>query len=94
METVGIRELKNKLTYYLRLTKGGNRIIVTDRGTPMAILQSIDRITNRSGMEQRLASLAKRGMVTLPLKKGKLPPFKALKATGKPTSQIILEDRR
>ena len=94
METVGIRELKNKLTYYLRLTKGGNRIIVTDRGTPMAILQSIDRITNRSGMEQRLASHAKRGMVTLPLKKGKLPPFKALKATGKPTSQIILEDRR
>jgi prevent-host-death family protein len=94
METVGIKELKNKLTYYLKLTKEGNKIIVTERGTPVAILQSIDRIRNNAGIEERLASLAKRGMVRLPLKKGKLPPFKSVKATGKPASEIIIEDRR
>ena len=44
METVGIKELKNKLTYYLKLTKGGSKIIVTDRGSPVAIIQSIDRM--------------------------------------------------
>ena len=94
METVGIKELKNKLTYYLKLTKEGNKVIVTDRGAPVAIMQSIDHIKNNGGVEERLASLAKRGMLRLPLKKGKLPPFKSVKVTGKAASKIILEERR
>jgi len=94
METVGIKELKNKLTYYLKLTKEGSKIIVTDRGSPVAIIQSIDRMRNKTGIEERLASLAKRGMLRLPLKKGKLPPFKSVKAAGKPASEIIIEERR
>jgi len=93
-ETVGIKELKNKLTYYLKLTKGGSKIIVTDRGAPVAIIQRINRIRNKTGIEERLASLAKRGMLRLPLKKGKLPPFKSVKAPGKPASEIIIEERR
>jgi len=94
METVGIKELKNKLTYYLKLTKEGNKVIVTDRGAPVAIMQSIDHVKNNVGVEERLASLAKRGMLRLPLKKGKLPPFRSVKVTGKPASKIILEERR
>jgi len=49
---------------------------------------------NRTGIEERLASLAKRGMLRLPLKKGKLPPFKSVKAAGKPVSETIIEERR
>jgi prevent-host-death family protein len=75
METVGIRELKNRLIYYLKLTKEGNKIVVTDRGTPVAIIQSVNRMKNNRGMEERLALLAKRGMIRLPLRKGKFPPF-------------------
>ena len=85
---------ERELTYYLKLTKEGNKVIVTDRGTPVAILQSIDRVKNKVGVEERLASLAKRGMLRLPLKKGKLPPFKSVEASGKPTSEIIIEERR
>jgi len=94
METVGIRELKNKLTYYLKLTREGNKIVVTDRGTPVAVIQSIDRIRNNTSVEERLAALAKRGMVRLPQKRGKLPPFKSVKAIGKAASEIIIEERR
>ena len=94
MKMVGIKELKNKLTYYLKLTKEGNKIIVTDRGSPVEIIQSIDRVRNKTEIEVRLASLAKRGMLRLPLKKGKLPPFKSVKAAGKPVSEIIIEERR
>ena len=35
MHIVGVRESKNRLTYYLGLTKEGDRVIVTDRGAPM-----------------------------------------------------------
>jgi len=94
MEIVGIKELKNKLTHYLKLAKAGSKIIVTDRGAPVAIIQSIDRVKNHVGVEERLASLAKRGMLRLPMKKGKLPSFKSVKVTGKPASRIILEERR
>lgn len=94
METVGVKELKNRLTYYLKLTKEGSKIIVTDRGSPIAIIQSIDRRRGKSGVEERLCSLAKRGMLRLPLKKGRLSPFKSVKAIGKPASEIMMEERR
>ena len=37
MQLVGIRDLKNRLAYYLGKVKKGNNIIVTDRGMPVAI---------------------------------------------------------
>ena len=94
METVGIKELRNRLTYYLKLTKEGSKIIVTDKGSPVAIIQSIDRMRNKMVVEEKLAFLVKRGKLKPPLKKGKLPPFKSVKAAGKPASEIIIEERR
>ncbi len=36
MQRVGIRELKNHLSEYLRLVAGGESIVVTDHGRPVA----------------------------------------------------------
>jgi len=36
VRTVGIRELKNKLSEYLRHVREGDAVIVTDRGVPIA----------------------------------------------------------
>jgi prevent-host-death family protein len=94
MEVAGIKELKNKLTYYLRLTRQGNKIIVTDRGSPVAIIRSVDEIEENEDVEERLASLAKRGMLRLPLKRGKFKKFKAFQVPGKSASEIIIEERR
>ncbi len=38
METVGIRELKNKLSAYVRKVEAGDVVIVTDRGRMVAEL--------------------------------------------------------
>jgi len=35
---VGIRELKNRLTHYISLIKRGEEVVVTERGSPVAIL--------------------------------------------------------
>ncbi|MBI1959804.1 MAG: type II toxin-antitoxin system prevent-host-death family antitoxin, partial [Candidatus Rokubacteria bacterium] len=40
MSSVGVRELKNRLTEYLRRTKRGEVVIVTERGLPIALLQA------------------------------------------------------
>ncbi|MBA3437515.1 MAG: type II toxin-antitoxin system Phd/YefM family antitoxin [Thermoleophilaceae bacterium] len=37
-KTVGIRELRHDLSRYLRRVKGGERLVVTDRNRPVAVL--------------------------------------------------------
>ena len=95
MQSVGIRDLKSRLTHYLRLIKGGERLVVTERGKPVALIRPLDGTEAKATVEERLAVLAKQGKIRLPLKKGcfdlKTPP---IKVKGKPLSRIIIEDRR
>ena len=39
MKTVGIRELKNRLSEYIRLVRAGETVLVTDRGVVVAELR-------------------------------------------------------
>jgi prevent-host-death family protein len=94
MEMVGIKELKNKLTHYLKLTRKGDRIIVTDRGAPVAVLHGIDGADTDASVEERLAAFAGKGMVKLPAKPIPLAPFRPIRIKGKPASAIIIEERR
>jgi prevent-host-death family protein len=93
MNTVGIRELKNRLSYYLSLTKKGEEVVVTERGVPIALLQPITQAKDATSLEARLARLAALGLVTLPTKP--IPKrLKTIAASGPPASQAILEERR
>lgn len=93
MASVGIRELKNRLTHYLRLTKQGEEVVVTERGQPIALIQPIGSAERPLSLEARLAKLAARGLVTLPTRRP-LEKVRAANATGRPISRTILEDRR
>ena len=94
METVGIRELKNRLTYYVGLTKKGAKVIVTERGTPVAVLHNLENPDADAGVDEKLALLARKGHIKLPDTQNKLKPLKPIKAKGRPLSEIIIEDRR
>jgi prevent-host-death family protein len=43
MSVVGIRELKSGLSKYLKRVAAGERITVTERGNPVAVLIPVDR---------------------------------------------------
>ena len=94
MHYVGVRELKNRLTYYLRLTREGDNVIVTDRGRPMAILHTVETMEETAGVEERLVSLAGKGLVRLPRPKTRLSQSRPRKIKGKAVSALITEDRR
>jgi prevent-host-death family protein len=94
MHYVGVRELKNRLTYYLRLTRQGDNVIVTDRGKPMAILHAVESVEETAGPEERLASLAAKGLVRLPVQHVKASDKQPAKVKGKAVSKMIIEDRR
>jgi len=93
MSTVGIRDLKNRLTRYLRQTKLGEEIVITERGEPIAIIQPIRNAKNAKSRDARLARLASRGIVTLPTRRP-LAKVRRVKVRGKPLSRTILEERR
>ena len=93
MSTVGVRELKNKLTQYLRRTKQGEELIVTERGKPIAIIQPIHSAGAVVSLEAKLARLAAQGRLSLPTRKP-LKKIRPLKISGPPISQTILQDRR
>ena len=93
MGAVGIRELKNRLTHYLSLTKKGEEVVVTERGVPIAVLQPITKAKHATSLEARLARLAVLGMVTLPTKPSP-KRLKTIAASGPPASKGILEERR
>jgi prevent-host-death family protein len=93
MGSVGIKELKNRLTYYIRLAKQGEELLVTERGKPVAIIQQLHSAKNVVSLDAKLAKLTDRGSATLPT----LRPLKNIRRTklrGAPVSRIILKDRR
>lgn len=93
MSSVGVKELKNRLTHYLQRTKKGEEVIVTERGKPIALIQSIKSAEHVVSLEARLAKLAAQGVITLPTEKP-LKTVRLVTVTGTPMSKAILEDRR
>ncbi len=93
MSTVGVKELKDHLTQYLRRTKQGEEVVVTERGKPIAIIQPIQSAGPVVSLQARLAKLAARGLLTLPTRKP-LKKVRRVRVSGPPISRTILEDRR
>ena len=66
---------------------------VTERGRPVAVLQSVQNLDRAAALETRLARLAALGIVTLPTRKG-FGRARPLRISGPSVSRAILEDRR
>ena len=92
MSIVGITELKNRLTHYLRLTQKGEEVIVTDRGQPVAVIHQITSDQLVLTREGRLAKLAAQGKICLPSRK--LPTrLKPVAYNGPSMAQAVIEAR-
>lgn len=92
--SVGVKELKDKLTHYLAIAREGGRVIVTDRGKPVAVVGSLGRDKGKESVGERLAKMARAGLVIPPSASGAFPRIKRAKIKGKPLSQTVIEDRR
>ena len=86
---VGARELKVRLGQYLRRVRQGHRLVVTDRGQPVAELRPIG---GEAGAEAALVELEARGVVTRPSRK-RLPPFRPIDSRGGELSAAVVENR-
>jgi len=89
MGEVGIKALKDHLSEYLRRARDGERIVVTDRGAPVAVLAPVEE-----GAEVQWAwELVRSGGASWGGGKprGSADPPKV---RGKLASEMVIEDRR
>ncbi len=92
MVTVGVKDLKNRLSHYLRLVRSGELVVVTDRGRPIAELGGPGRVASPGDTDSRLLLLASRGIVTLPDRRGPRR-FRPIRYSGPPMADALAEDR-
>ena len=66
MATVGIRELKNHLSKYVRQVEGGDVVVVTDRGRIVAELRP--PAERRTDIHPGLLEMERKGLIRLATK--------------------------
>ncbi len=66
MKAVGVKELKARLSEYLRYVKAGRSVLVADRGEVVAELRPLRGGRLGPSQDEPLAALAEAGQVTLP----------------------------
>lgn len=89
MKSAGIKDLKNRLSYYLREVKKGEKILITEREKIVAAIVPVENADEDS----KLLSLVREGFAAW---KGGKPvgSRNPVKIKGKTVSELIIEDRR
>jgi prevent-host-death family protein len=89
MGTVGVRDLKNRLSEFLRRAAGGERITVTDRGRPIAVLTPPDTPPD----DEHIRWMVREGLAAWGGGKPK-GASRPIRIRGRAISDTVLEDRR
>ena len=89
MSQVGVRELKNQLSRYLKRVQEGEEIVVTEHGRSVARLLPV----HTPSLKKDLAPLLRKGAVRWsggkPRGSSRRPVMQ-----GRPLSEMVVEDRR
>jgi len=92
MKTVGTRELKNRLSQYIRLVRKGETITVTARGKPVVNISPHTTKGDKSNRtENLLRRLEREGHLWRA--KGNARAFQPVVTKGKSASRMVREDR-
>ena len=89
MKTIGIRELKENLSRYMREVKTGVKIIVTDRKKEIAIIMPIEK----KEKEEKIYQLIQRGQASWSGGKPEGMTDRVV-SRGRSVSDAVIEDRR
>jgi len=86
---VGTRELKSKLSEYMRLVKSGQTILVTEHGKPIGQIVPV-----KASVEERLHAMVATGLAEWDGQK--LKPYKpvAINRGDRQVSDLVVEDRQ
>jgi prevent-host-death family protein len=90
MASVGVKQLKNHLSDYLSRVRNGERILITDRGRPIASLAAVAQ----AGVAERAWALVRSGRASWEGGKPRGSDRPARLAGRRSVSDMVIEDRR
>ena len=93
MKTVGVRELKNRLSEYLRIVRTGESVLITDRSEVIAEIVPPGRLASDASLPPGLMSLVRRGLVTLGSGSAGEYPALTRSKRGHSAAQLLDEER-
>ena len=94
MTSTGVRDLKDRLSHYLRLVERGESVLVTDHGRVVAELRPADRALARRPVA--FAALQEAGAVQRPAVRGDPLahwPTRAVRLAAGTAQRLINQDR-
>lgn len=95
MRTVGVRELKNRLSEYIRLARSGEGVLVTDRGQVVAELTPPGHGATDALVPAGLLALAKRNLLAIgaPADSDLYPALPRARRRKRTAAQLLQEER-
>lgn len=95
MRQVGLRELKDRLSEYVRLVRDGEIVEVTDRGSVVAELRAPSTVSDLEQRYPALAAMARQGRIRLPVQPNHPEAYPQLPSLTPPgtVARLLAEDR-
>lgn len=96
MESVGVRELRDRLSHYLRAVRQGGSVVVTVRGKPVACLVPVSprrKAVLSPELEKQMWELAAEGFLTWNGGAFQVPEPAAVNRNPQLLSDLVVEDR-
>lgn len=89
MTAVGIRELKNRISEYLRRVQVGERVVVAERGRPVAIISPL----SSTPADRRIEAMLRNGVARWGGGKPRGAP-RPPRVKGASVARAVIEGRR
>jgi len=94
MKSVGLRELKNRLSAYVREVRSGEGVLVIDRGEVVAELLPPGQGLHESGVTSGLMALERKGQLTLGASNGATMYPKLSPLLKRHRAAVLLDEER
>ncbi len=86
---LGLREANQRFSQAIRAVKAGEEVILTERGTPIAVIKPLSG-QNKAAALRRLQAA---GLLRPPAKRGPMPRWRPRRLKGEPFSRTLRQER-
>ena len=95
MKTVGVHELKNRLSEYIRQVRSGEGVLVTDRGQVVAELTPPGHGATDASVPAGLLALARRQLLVIgaPADRNLYPALPRTRRRKRTAAQLLQDER-
>lgn len=87
---MGLRQANQHFSKAIKAVKAGQEVVLTERGSPIAVIKPLGRGGTREGALRRMEAA---GLLWRATKSGPMRPFKPERIRGKPLSATLRQER-